>query len=151
MMSLAATQERGPTGEALLSYQTAREKIMKLPDAFAEADKVLAEKGKRHPVLIAARIAAAMVRRGDTENAELMLNWIASQGGQAAPGEVVEAGGGMGGGGGAGGGGGGMPATPPNGTDPLRPIIDALVQAGRSDVAEAVLQTLGVTTPAPVG
>jgi hypothetical protein len=142
MMALAATQKRGPDDIPLLSKLSARSKILQLKDPDSEEDRVLSEIGKAHPIILMSRIAAAMKKAGDIEGAELMLQWIAQQGGRSAPGAPggSEAGG-------------GQPAVaaagdqgqPPSqggveGSDPLEQVIQVLVQAGRQDVAKALLQ-----------
>ena len=49
---------------------TTREEILHLRDPDAESDKVLAEMGESLQPIIAANVAAALVRRGKPEMAE---------------------------------------------------------------------------------
>jgi hypothetical protein len=89
-MALAATQRRGPDDIPLVSKDTAREIYMRLRDPRAEEDKALAEMGKGMPPIMAAKIAAALKRKGEDELAELVMTFVSDQmGGAGGPAPVV--------------------------------------------------------------
>ena len=73
MMALAATKKAGPEDIPLMSKGTARETLLLLQDPDVEEDKALAEMGKALPPILAANIAAALKRRGQTELAEQVM------------------------------------------------------------------------------
>ena len=62
-------------GEAGLSYDTAREEILKLRNPAAEAAKVLRESMERLPPIQATRLAKAAQEGGGDEEAQVVLDW----------------------------------------------------------------------------
>ena len=94
MMSLAATQKRGPEDIPLISKQTAREDILQLRDPDSEEDKVLEEMGEGLPPIMAAKVAAALKARGKEDLAQdvmMLLNPRAAEREQQVPEELLMA------------------------------------------------------------
>ena len=155
-MSLAATQMRGPDQEPLMSVRTAREDLMMLRDPDAEEDRVLVQKGKNLPPIIAADIAKALVKANRPDLAELVLRLLSPE--QVAPPEVgpgaeVAPGPGPGPGEAPPGGPGGGPGQeiPPE-IAVLQAVLAILDEAGAQDLANeltAALQAGGVETVPP--
>jgi hypothetical protein len=75
---LATLEPQG--GEALLSYETAREDILKLRNPAAEHDKVIREKAERLPPVQITGLANALLEAGDTEGAQIVLQYGVEQG-----------------------------------------------------------------------
>ena len=140
-MSLAATQRRGPDQEQLVSVRTAREDFMRLRDPDAEEERVLVEKGKNLPPIIAADIARALVNSNRPDLAELVLRLLSPE--QAAPIEG-EAGAGLQPEGPAAlappGGGGGQEVPPEIAI--LMAVLGVLEEAGAQELANALTSAL---------
>ena len=134
-MAQTATLPR-PDGSQLVSLETAREEYLRLRDPAAEESKILAERGRNLPPIIAARVAEALKKAGEDDLAEDVLALLKPQQGAPTNG-----------------------ATPEQQQSPLPPelidaIVEILINIGRPDIAEALLQALGVqpqqAQPAPV-
>lgn len=80
MMSLAATQKRGPGDIPLVSKQTAREDIMQLKDPDSEKDKVYEEIGEGLEPIMIAQVVKALKDRGKDELAEMVLMLLSPPG-----------------------------------------------------------------------
>jgi len=143
MMALSATSEQ-PGKLPLVSQDTAREEYLRLRDPAAEENKVLAEKGKSLPPIIAKQIAAALKDAGREDLANevaLLFEQQQPTNGVVPPGQVPPPG--------------QMPPpgqAPPMQVPPLPPelveaIVGILVQVGSPEVAEALLNALGVPLP----
>ena len=117
----------GPSGEPAMSIQTGREEVLHLRDPDAEDDKVLAEKGKALPPILAANVAAALKRRGEPKLAEQVLV-LAQQG----PGS-------------------GAPPPPPLPPELIEAIVQMLVQTGQQELAAAFVDALGGPPEADAG
>jgi hypothetical protein len=110
------TQESDP----LISMQTARENILKLPDPDAERDRVLAERALSLPPILASETAAALKKRGARpELIQQVLSLL--QPAPSAQGQVP-----------------GEQGTGASG-DPVRVVVEALVAAGEDEIAEQVV------------
>ena len=130
--AIQAVTPVGAGGQSLVSFFTARDKIMNLPNPDAEERKVLAEFGENLEPMKIMNMAEALVNAGKPEAAQKLMALLNQQG---APG--------------AGG------AAPPGGQPPQIPpeVIDQIAQvfieAGQEDLGMAVLEALGVQLPAP--
>lgn len=85
-MALAATSRRGPDDIPLMSKETARETILRLRDPHSEEGRALVEIGKSMPAVMAAEVAAALQRNGESELAQRVLE---SVGGGKVPPELM--------------------------------------------------------------
>lgn len=85
MMSLSATQKRGPGDIPLLSKQTAREDIMQVRDPDAEEDKVYEEMGEGLEPIMIAKIAAALKKRGKEDLAQDVVMLLSPPEGRTQP------------------------------------------------------------------
>jgi hypothetical protein len=117
--ALAATSAK-PNGQPLLSFESARETLLKLRDPSAEEQRVLAEAGKNIPAVRARRVAAALKKQGEDDLAADVMLEFQQEAGQAAPG------------------GGGQGQISP---ETLQRVIEALAQTA-PEVAEELLQEL---------
>jgi hypothetical protein len=127
-MAIMATQSSGD-GLPLVSQRTAREEYLRLRDPDGEEDKILVEAGKKLPPVMAAQVAKALQDAGEPELAADVLALLESEppGGPPA----------------------GPPGEPPQGPPPLPPelveiIVGVLMQSGAADVAQALLEALGI-------
>ncbi len=131
--ALAVTQRRGPDDIPLMSKATARETHLMIRDPDAEEAKVLAEMGKGLPPIMAAEIAKALKKQGEDDLAEevtaLLRPGAMSGGGGAAPGGQPQ---------------GGAPQLDPR---VIEAVVQALMQSGQPELAEALLQGLGISAP----
>ena len=121
MMALSAMTPRTPDTEPLVSVHTAREDILRLKDADAEADKVLEEKGERFPPIQVRKIARALMDRGKPEMAQEIMAMLGPQQPQQLqlPEELVEA------------------------------VVAELSRGGQSQLAAGLLQALGIGQRGP--
>ncbi len=123
MMSLAATQRRGPEDIPLVSKQTAREDILGLRDPDAEGDKALAEMGMALQPILISQIVAALKKRGREDLAQDVLMLLNPQGAQRQQ----------------------QPQLPP---ELIMAAVEALsVNPETAPIAEAIMKVMGVTPP----
>ena len=85
LMSLSATQKRGPGEIPLLSKQTAREDIMEIKDPDAEQDKIYEEMGEALEPIMIAKIVAALKERGKEDLAQDVLMLLSPPGQRPQP------------------------------------------------------------------
>ena len=132
--AVMATDPRGPNGERLMSFQTAREDIIQMRDPDAEHDRVLAEYGESLPPMVAMNVAAALERAGQPEAAQQVLAIMQPGAGGPAPaapnGQSAV----------------GRPQIPPEVIDQIAQVF---IQAGQEELGMAVLEALGVQLPPP--
>jgi hypothetical protein len=119
-MAIAATSSRGDE-QPLMSKHTAREAVLKMRDPFAEEDRILSEKGMSLPPIVVRRMAAALKRRGRPDLADEVMALLEQEQGTQATSQQL----------------------PP---EVLESVVQILVQTGNQQVAESLLQALGVQT-----